>query len=1387
MSNVDDRIVAMKFDNKQFQPAVEQTMSILDKLKASLNFSGSGKGIDEVQASASSFSMSNMENATQTVSAGFLAMSTIAVTAISKITSAVLDSAAGMAKQLLGVQAMSDGYSDYNAKLTSVQTVMNATGKSMEYVGERFDKLDKYADDTIYDMSDMTSAIAKFSNAGVDLDKSVLAIEGIGNATAYAGQGSGEAALAYRNFSDAISKGFLGGSDFLSLKNSNVITRQFKETMVDAAVAAGTLKKNANGTFDTLGKGASKAGVDMAELFNVLGETQWADVDVLMNTLSEFGDVTTKLGKKAKASATDVKDFPMLLDTLKASAGTGWTETFEIVVGDLEQSKKLWTGVADHIGGILGTFAKSRNDLLRGWSESDDGGRDDAIQAIANAWNAVLNVLGVVKDAFSEVFPPATSQNLISITKAVLSFTENLKMGAETSENLKNTFKGVFSILSIGWEILKGVFSVFAGLLGGFSKGSGSLLGFTGSLGLFITKIADALKKGDGLKNFFEVIGRILAVPIALFGALAEIIGNLFSGFDSSDGESLDTVLGNLAKRLSPLGAVGERVVAIFSGLGSVFGRVGEALKPAIDTISEALGNFWGAVTDGLSSGNFDGMFDILNTVLIGGIFFAIKKFLSGGLSVDFGGGLFGGIKDSFGALTDTLSAMQAQIQAKTLMLIAGAVTLLTVSVIALSLIDSKKLASALAAMAVGFGQLMAAMAILVKISGTAGFVKIPMIAGALIRLSTAVLILTAAVKNLSDLSWEELAKGIGGVTVLIGVLAASSKIMSGASGHMLRAGLAMIPLAIAVRILANAVKAFSDIPWKDLGRGLAGMAGALIAIGVAMRLMPATMPLIGAGLVAVSGALLLIAQALEAFGDMSWKEIGRGLAAMAGALTLISLAVLAIPPSIILTGPGLAILAGGLILIAKALKSFGSMSWKEIGHGLAALGGSIVILAAGLLVMNGTLAGSAALMVAALALAVLTPTLVILGSLSWEAITKGLLTIAGVFLVLGVAGLVLAPIAPIIAILSVSLLAIGAGMMLAGVGALALATAFSIFVAAGLGGIKVIEGMIGLIPKLMISIGKGIIAFIETIANSSDAIVKAFVKIVLSLLKGIVVLIPKFIDVGMRLLSAFLTGIEKNIAKVVAQATRIIVKFITAIGDNQPKIVKAGFETIIKLINGISDAIDDNAAELGRAGGRLATSIIRGIVVGIGSAAWEVIKAVKDLAGSALSSAADKLGIGGPSKEFAEQGRGIPMGMRNGILDNVNYVDKAIDVMATTAVNSMKKTMRTINDASMVDINLNPTITPVLDLNALTREANKIDGILKPMPFDTTVSYSQAADISNDRREAEEVDAILVAETDEPRTIIFEQNNNSPKALSAGEIYRNTRNQLALAREALN
>lgn len=448
---VDERVVSMQFDNKHFESNVKTTMSTLDKLKKSLNLENSAKGLENINAAAKNCNLSPMANAVESVKSKFSALEVMGITALANIT----NSAVNYGKRLISaftIDPIRTGFQEFELKMGSIQTIMASTGESLETVNKYLNELNEYSDKTIYSFSDMTSNIGKFTNAGVKLEDAVLAIKGVSNEAAISGANANEASRAMYNFAQALSAGYVKLIDWKSIENANMATVGFKQQLIDTAVAVGTLTKTTDGY-----KTSSGTVITPTKNFNESLQDQWMTTEVLVGTLKNYADETTDIGKKAFAAAQDVKTFSMMMDTLKEAAQSGWAATWELIVGDFEQGKTLWTKVSGVLGDIIGKSAEARNKLIAGALGSSQSKWDDYIKKV--------NKAGIKTEEFEEALTKTAKKHGIAIDKMIEeegSFSKTLKRGwltkeifVETLENFVDKMTGTSEVTEDMTEKLK--------------------------------------------------------------------------------------------------------------------------------------------------------------------------------------------------------------------------------------------------------------------------------------------------------------------------------------------------------------------------------------------------------------------------------------------------------------------------------------------------------------------------------------------------------------------------------------------------------------------------------------------------------------------------------------------------------------------------------------------------------------------------------------------------------------------------------------------------------------------------------------------------------------------------------------------------------------------
>ena len=432
-TTIDEKVVEMRFDNKQFEANVATSLNTLDRLKKGLDLDGAAKGFDSLSNAAKRCDISAIGNVAEAVSSKFSALETIAVGALLKIGSQAVMAGEQLLKSLT-LEPITTGFNEYELKMGSIQTIMASTGESLDRVNQKLDELNKYSDRTIYSFSDMTTNIGKFTNAGVKLDDAVAAIQGVSNVAAISGANASEASRAMYNFAQALSAGYVKLIDWKSIENANMATVEFKTQLLESAVAAGTLTKTADGMYKTLAKGTV---IDATHMFNDSLQEQWMTTEVLTSTLKDYADETTEIGKKAFAAAQDVKTWTQLLDTLKESAQSGWAETWQLVAGNYEEAKTTLRTFSEFFSGIIDGSSDARNSLLQG--------------ALMSSWGQLkerVNETGISVDTFRDVLRETAEESvdgLSDIIEKAGSFDAALSEGWLTTDILADTLDNLVS------------------------------------------------------------------------------------------------------------------------------------------------------------------------------------------------------------------------------------------------------------------------------------------------------------------------------------------------------------------------------------------------------------------------------------------------------------------------------------------------------------------------------------------------------------------------------------------------------------------------------------------------------------------------------------------------------------------------------------------------------------------------------------------------------------------------------------------------------------------------------------------------------------------------------------------------------------------------------
>jgi tape measure domain-containing protein len=1298
LSSIDERVVQMTFKSSDFLKSSADVLNALANLKDKLgSLKGAEGSLNDINAAGKKMDLSGIASGVDQIASKFSALGIAGVSALATIASKAVMAGAQLLKSLTLDPVMA-GLDIYSTKLNAMQTMlantMGQAGSNVQSITAALNELNQYSNLTIYRFADMAHNIGLFTAAGVNIKDSVSSIKGLSNIAALSGASTEQAAMAMYQMSQAIASGTVRLMDWNSVVNAGMGGKVFQNALIQTARVHGVavdemIKKN--GSFrDSLQEGWLTSGIMTETLATFTGDLSAAQLKAMGYTDAQTKAIMAQ-AKTAVEAATKVRTVSQLWSVMGDSIATAWSSIWEAIIGNLDDATNLLTSVSGALSNIFVAPIQHLGEFLKAWNEL--GGRTVLITAITDAFKFLGTVLKPIKDAFREVFPPATAQQLYDLTLKFYNFIEGLKLSAKASDDLHRIFAGLFSGIKIVWDVIKGVVGVIGDLIRAVTGASGGFLDLGAKVGDFLGNVRKSIESGTAFTKFFDILSTVLTAPVKLLGLLGE--------------------------GLSKLADIAGPIVSKIAG---AFKTVGEAIYQAFQ------------------SGDLTKVASLVNEGLLGSILVAVEMFMRN-LSKRVGGaGMLSALKQSFQTLTNTLRAMQLNLNADTLMKIAIAVGVLAASLVAMSFIDPGKLAKSLGAITVMFTQLLIAMEVVSKISKSGGFLKMPLIAASLNLLATAILILAAAVAVLSLFSWEQLAKGLGSVAVLLGLLVAAVNLMP--SKNVLLAAAAMTAMAVAIDIMTAAVGILGNMDISTLVKGLTSIAAALGIIAIGMRLMPKNMLVTAAGLLVVSAALAILSGALTIMGKMSWGAIGKSLTELAGAL---------------------------------------------------------VILSAAMILMSGTLPGAAALLVVAGALAILTPILITLGAMPWSVLLTSLGALAAIFVVLGAAGLLLTPVAPALLAIGAAMLLFGAGVALLGAGVLVLGTGLTVLGAAltisGAAIVSFVTSMLNLIPLAMQKIGEGIVLMATEIGKGGVAITQAFVAILNALIDAIVQVTPKAVDMFFKLIMALLTEIDNHMPDFVRKGSDIIVKFLAGIASNTQNIIRAGTDIIIEVITGIGNA----ALRIANAAADTIVRFINGLSAAINSHSAEINAAARKLIGAivnAISSAMDTMtgGLFSKAKSIASSifnfltapfrgspieqgpmrdvGRAIIQALINGLSDSRDLMDTA-----GSTGDMLLKAMSGLQD----NIELNPVITPVIDLSQAKRGFDDLATMARIQPVTTTgMAPAVAAAAAGARPPGE--GAISVGGS----TYNFTQNNTSPKALSEAEIYRQTKNQLSVLKGAL-
>ena len=958
-------------------------------------------------------------------------------------------------------QALSYIDSEKNSRIKDLQKKAASTrvaGSTKLEVTAALDELNQYSDKTIYNFAQMTSNIAKFTAAGVELKPAVKAIKGISNLAALAGANNEDAARAMYQLSQAMSSGTVKLQDWNSVVNANIGNETFKNAIMETARVRGV-------AIDDI---IAKEG-DFRESL----QTGWLTSDILLESLSKFtGDLTDeqlksmgyteqqtkdiqKLAATAVDSATKIKTFPQLMDTLGEAATSGWATAWRMIIGDLDQAKELWTNVNDVVGGFVKRSAEARNNMLKLWGES--GGRQAIVNGLVNIFKAFSAVIKPIAEAMSEIFPPSRGEALIKASHGFEYLTKKLIISGDTADKLKMVFKGFFSAIKFGVDMLSGAINVFDKIYQVSSKvGSGirvimediisSTLNLVASMG-GVEKMLDPLKNiittmqgfmGDAFIQIgkYNIEGLIVGMWMGVKEAIQFIVDlgkNIIQAAKDAFGQKspskffeiigMFNIQGLIQGMMSMAGALKDTIVYLakatidaakiaFSKLGEVFGSIGEGIKSAaiwvadgVMSIVKSLKKLGSSDTDSAVKSTEKKISPIVFIINTMKTFVDYLEKLGTSIGLNFGS-IGNTIAKWAGAIGDAISGMLTKENLETFgsffrLLLQGGFFLLF-----------RDLVKTFKNLAGGIND---------TLESTRGALKAwqdQLKSKILLNIAIAVGILAASLFVLAKIPKDKLMGATGAIGALVAQMVVSLALFGKMSAGVMDAGKAMavmIGLSTSVLILAKSLEVLSRLKPEQLANGV-------VAITALMALLVTSIVILGkagasmskgmATVILFTGALYSLSYTVEKLGSMDVDKLKLGLGALATMLIAVGafLVLSGTAKNIMSVSSGLVIFAGAMYILTFAVAKMGEMDPTVFQQGLSGLG----ILLVGVMAFLIATGGGKDVLTAGLGIIAFAAALILLGvaveriaAINWNVFKQGIKYMS--FLLVGIIAFIVA------------------------------------------------------------------------------------------------------------------------------------------------------------------------------------------------------------------------------------------------------------------------------------------------------------------------------------------------------------------------------------------
>lgn len=1046
--------------------------------------------------------------------------------------------------------------SEKKAKLKALneEAAKNVKSTTLEDVTDALDELNTYADKTIYNFADMTKNIGTFTAAGVDLDTSVQAIKGIANLAAMSGANSTKASTAMYQLSQAIASGTVRLQDWMSVEHSDMGGKLFQESLKETAKVHGIAVDEMiqkNGSFrNSLSEGWLTSDILLETLSKFTGDLTEEQLKSMGYTEDQINDIV-KMGQTAVDAATKVRTWTQLLDTTKEAMGSGWAQTFELIFGDFNEATDLWTGLSDAINGGLQKQIDYRNQILTIWKAN--GGRTALIESFKNAWAGLASVVKPVQEAFREIFPKTTGQQLITWTRNLRDFTSRLKLSDTASENLKNTFSGLFSFVSLIGKGFKAVFSILKPGVGVITNLAGGILDITGKLGAWVTEINKTVSKDTALAKGFESIKNMVQSAFTVFNNFVTSIRNFISSnFKMPDVSFISNFSKSVENGMKPLETFLNLIKTGFTEASKVLSKVAPVFKTLISPITNL---FKGGM----------GLEDAVNILAKGTLTVAISKFI-----LDLSGLIkkakkaFDPLKDIAKEIGNTFGALQNQINSKALMNVAASIAILVGSLILLSKVPEDKLGPALASIAGLLGELVGVIVILSKSDTKA----IKGISTTMIAMGASVLLLATAMKQIAEVDPDQMISAGIAVGALLGELSIIISKMSKSEGKFKAGALSLIAMGASVLLLAEAVKKLSQLKPEELLQGGGAVGAALLLIAALSKASEKGGFKIsnGAGILALAASMLVFQKAVSAFGQMDPNQLKQGgiaVGLLIGALTAFE-AIAGRVSHGFGSSAGTLLMATALTVLLVPLKALGKMDFNQLKQGLGAVAVALGEFAVAALLMKNTQKSAISITAMAAALLILTPVLKVLGTMNLPSLGIALAALAGTFGVLGGAAVLLKPVAPTLLKLSAAVAILGVGMLGIGAGIAAFAV-----------GLTTLAGAGAAAAAALVTIVKSVIVgLVQAINESLSTIIQTIVNLIKGVLAGIAEIIPDAAESIYNIISSVLVALGQYLPGIIEDLMVFLTNVINALSERMPELVTAVVNLFVNFFASIIEAL---------------------------------------------------------------------------------------------------------------------------------------------------------------------------------------------------------------------